>query len=64
MRIERWNSIPEQFKCENTDICEDECVKDVCCNHNHIDVCHNNNNECNIILPILILLIMNRYNCM
>ncbi len=63
MRIERWNSIPEQFKCENTDVCEDECVKDVCCNHNHIDVCHNNN-ECNIILPILILLIMNRYNCM
>lgn len=64
MRIERWNSIPEQFKNESTDMCENECFEDVSCNHNEIDVCNNNHNECNIILPILILLIINRYNCM
>lgn len=64
MRIEKWNSIPEQFKNENTDVCENECFEGVSCNNNQIDLCHNNNNECNIILPILILLIINRYNCM
>lgn len=64
MRIEKWNSIPEQFKNENTDVYENECFEDVSCNNNQIDLCHNNNNECNIILPILILLIINRYNCM
>ena len=64
MRIEKWNSIPEQFKNENTDICENGCFEDVSCNHNQIDTCYNNNSECNIILPILILLIINRYNCM